>query len=89
MAEVEAMRSGTMSNSNQEEDSLTDQILRFCASGRFGVREAISAATMSRDKARRRVAGEQGLSFRTGSTTLTLPSSSTALEAGGAATKQP
>ncbi|MCS6927760.1 MAG: hypothetical protein NZ578_17855 [Candidatus Binatia bacterium] len=28
--------------------SVTDQILRFCASGRFGVREAIAAATTPR-----------------------------------------
>ena len=27
-----------------KQDSLTDQILKFCASGQFGVREAIAAA---------------------------------------------
>lgn len=31
-------------------DSLTDQILKFCASGQFGVREAIAAARMRKEK---------------------------------------
>lgn len=90
MAEgVEAMCSGTMSTPNQEEDSLTDQILQFCASGRFGVREAIDAATASRNKTRRRATEENLLSIRNGATTLTPPSSSRGLEAAVEAIKRP
>ena len=39
------MRSDTTQKMKPTKASLTDQILSFCASGRFGVREAIAAAT--------------------------------------------
>lgn len=39
------MRSDTTQKIKPTKASLTDQILSFCASGRFGVREAIAAAT--------------------------------------------
>ena len=39
------MRSDTTQRIKPAKTSLTDQILSFCASGRFGVREAIAAAT--------------------------------------------
>jgi hypothetical protein len=34
-------------------DSLTDQILKFCASGEFGVREAIAAAKKDEAKVKK------------------------------------
>ncbi len=40
------MRSESILKAQPGKDSLTDQILKFCASGRFGVREAIAAAKM-------------------------------------------
>ncbi len=40
------MCSEPISKDTPRKDSLTDQILKFCASGRFGVREAIAAAKM-------------------------------------------
>lgn len=39
------MRSDTTQEIKRTKASLTDQILSFCASGHFGVREAIAAAT--------------------------------------------
>ncbi len=39
------MRSNRTQKMKPTKASLTDQILSFCASGRFGVREAIAAAT--------------------------------------------
>ena len=39
------MRSGTTTDSKIQKPSLTDSILKLCASGQFGVREAIAAAT--------------------------------------------
>ena len=39
------MRSRTTTDSKIQKPSLTDSILKLCASGRFGVREAIAAAT--------------------------------------------
>lgn len=52
------MRSGTMYTLHTDELSLTDEILTFCASGRFGVREAVAAAMISRNEAKRGVGGE-------------------------------
>ncbi len=43
---AKTMRSGNDVKPNKTvKPSVTDQILHFCASGRFGVREAIAAAT--------------------------------------------
>ncbi len=39
-----------MSKDVPRKDSLTDQILKFCASGHFGVREAIAAAKMDEEE---------------------------------------
>jgi len=39
------MRSRTATDSKIQKPSLTDSILKLCASGQFGVREAIEAAT--------------------------------------------
>ncbi len=39
------MRSNTTQKIKPTKASLTDQILSFCESGRFGMREAIAAAT--------------------------------------------
>jgi len=39
------MHSGTTADPKIQKPSLTDSILKLCASGRFGVREAIAAAT--------------------------------------------
>lgn len=36
------------------QDSLTDQILNFCASGQFGVREAIAAAKKDEEEMKER-----------------------------------
>lgn len=45
------MRSGATSKPKPAKHSFTDQILTLCASGRFGVREAIVEATARRGKA--------------------------------------
>ena len=37
-----------ISKTTPRKDSLTDQILKFCASGQFGVREAIAAAKIEK-----------------------------------------
>jgi len=50
-----------MSKIKPAKRSLTDRILTFCASGRFGVREAIAAATTSENKIKQRLAKEQEL----------------------------
>ncbi len=42
------MRSELISKTIPRKDSLTDQILNFCASGQFGVREAIAAAKIEK-----------------------------------------
>ena len=44
------MRSELISKTTPRKDSLTDQILNFCASGQFGVREAIAAAKMDEEE---------------------------------------
>ena len=44
------MRSELISKTTPRKDSLTDQILNFCASGHFGVREAIAAAKMDEEE---------------------------------------
>lgn len=44
------MCSEPVSKDTPRKDSLTDQILKFCASGHFGVREAIAAAKMEKEK---------------------------------------
>lgn len=44
------MRSGATSKPKPAKHSFTDQILTLCASGRFGVREAIVEATKHRRK---------------------------------------
>lgn len=44
------MCSEPTSKKTSRKDSLTDQILKFCASGQFGVREAIAAAKMRKEK---------------------------------------
>lgn len=48
------MRSGTVVKPTKTvKPSVTDQILNFCASGRFGVREAIAAATTPKSKTKK------------------------------------
>ena len=47
--EMQNMCSG-MSKDVPRKDSLTDRILKFCASGQFGVREAIAAAKMDEEE---------------------------------------
>ena len=44
------MRSELISKTTPRKDSLTDQILNFCASGQFDVREAIAAAKMDEEE---------------------------------------
>jgi hypothetical protein len=45
------MRSGTIEKPIKPvKPSVTDKILNFCASGRFGVREAIAAVTTPKEK---------------------------------------
>lgn len=44
---VKTMRPGATSKSKTAKRSFTDRILTLCASGRFGVREAIAAVTKS------------------------------------------
>jgi hypothetical protein len=44
------MRPEAMSKSTKPaKPSITDRILNFCASGRFGVREAIAAVTLQKN----------------------------------------
>jgi hypothetical protein len=48
------MRTDTMAKSAKPtKPSITEQILNYCASGRFGVREAIAAATTQRSETKR------------------------------------
>jgi hypothetical protein len=44
------MRTNVASKPKLPKRSLTDSILKLCASGRFGVREAIAAAVEQRKK---------------------------------------
>jgi hypothetical protein len=44
------MRTGTTTKAKLHKLSLTDWILTLCASGRFGVREAIATATRQRNR---------------------------------------
>ena len=44
------MCSVPISKNTPRKDSLTDQILKFCASGQFGVREAIAAAKIDKEE---------------------------------------
>ena len=54
------MRSELISKTTPRKDSLTDQILNFCASGHFGVREAIAAAKMDEEEMKgRRVQAQE------------------------------
>ena len=54
------MRSELISKTTPRKDSLTDQILNFCASGQFGVREAIAAAKMDEEEMKgRRVQAQE------------------------------
>jgi len=56
------MRSGTIVKPTKSvKPSVTDRILTFCASGRFGVREAIAAVTTPRSKVKRQPAEQQDL----------------------------
>lgn len=48
-----------LSKDSPRKDSLTDQILKFCASGQFGVREAIAAAKMDEEEMKGRNAQVQ------------------------------
>ena len=48
------MRSELISKTTPRKDSLTDQILNFCASGQFDVREAIAAAKMDEEEMKER-----------------------------------
>ena len=49
-----------MSKDVPRKDSLTDRILKFCASGQFGVREAIAAAKMDEEEMKgRRVQAQE------------------------------
>lgn len=87
--EVTAMRSGTMDTLYSDELSLTDQILTFCASGYFGVREAVAAAITFRNGGRPQLPGEQG---QAGQAEITAPAhlaSSIIPPADGGATGQP
>ena len=45
------MRSETSQKPQPAKTSLTDKILAFCGSGRFGVREAIAAAQTAEQEA--------------------------------------
>jgi hypothetical protein len=48
------MRSGTIEKPIKPVKlSKTDKILRFCASGRFGIREAIAAVTTPKEKVKK------------------------------------
>jgi hypothetical protein len=50
--EEKTMRSEMMTKPKSRKLSLTDSILKLCASGRFGVREAIAAATQQQRQRR-------------------------------------
>ena len=89
--EVTAMRSGTMYTLNSDEDelSLTDQILKFCASGRFGVREAVAAATTSRNTPKQQSTTGQGQTDQINTTVPAHLASSTVPLVDGQAIRQP
>jgi hypothetical protein len=55
------MRTHTSAKPKASKRSLTDSILTLCASGRFGVREAIAAATHNQPQQQPEVRSDQAL----------------------------